>query len=145
MQAFKRYKISPEERIEVIEKITVFLEKEEVVLFAYIYGSFCEEDGFNDIDVAVYVDETTVKKEAFFDYQLGLAVRLERELKRYPVDCRALNIAPLSFRFSVITRGDLLYSNNEKERVSFEVMTRSLYLDFKPHAQFYYENLVLGA
>ena len=145
MHAFKRYKINPEERIEAIGKITASLENEEVVLFAYIYGSFCEEDGFNDIDVAVYVDETAIKKEAFFDYQLGLAVRLERELKRYTVDCRALNIAPLSFRFSVITRGDLLYSKNEKERVSFEVMTRSLYLDFKPHAQFYYENLVLGA
>ena len=53
MHAFKRYKINPEERIEAIGKITASLENEEVVLFAYIYGSFCEEDGFNDIDVAV--------------------------------------------------------------------------------------------
>lgn len=145
MRAFKRYKINTGERPGIVGKITACLEKEDAVLIAYIYGSFREEEGFNDIDVAVFVDETAIKKDAMIDYQLGLAVRLERDIKSFPVDCRALNIAPLSFRFSVINRGDIIYSRDEKKRVSFEVTTRSLYFDFKPHAQFYFENAVHGA
>jgi len=145
MQAFKRFKLTPEERATVINDIAAFLDKEEAILFAYVYGSFCEEDGFNDIDVAVYVNETAIVKDASLDYQLGLAVRLERELKQFPIDIRILNNAPLSFRFSVITHGDIIYSKDEKARVSFEAMTRSLYFDFKPHAQFYYQHLIAGA
>jgi len=145
MQAFKRFTLTPEERATVISDIAVFLDKEEAVLFAYVYGSFCGEDGFNDIDVAVYVNETAITKDDRLDYQLGLAVRLERELKQYPIDGRILNNAPLSFRFSVITHGDLIYAKDEKARVSFEAMTRSLYFDFKPHAQFYYQHLIAGA
>lgn len=144
MQAFKRFILNPEERATVLRDIEAFLGNEEAILFAYVYGSFCVEDGFNDIDVAVYVNETAITKDNRLDYQLGLAVRLERELKQYPIDIRILNNAPLSFRFSVITHGDLIYAKDEKARVSFEAMTRSLYFDFKPHAQFYYQHLVAG-
>lgn len=145
MQSFKRFTLNPEERATIISDISAFLGKEEAILFAYVYGSFCGEDGFNDIDVAVYVDETAITKDDRLDYQLGLAVRLERELKQYPIDSRILNNAPLSFRFSVITHGDLIYAKDESARVSFEAMTRSLYFDFKPHAQFYYQQMVAGA
>lgn len=145
MQAIKRYKLNPEERGTVLRGITTFLDNEKAILFAYVYGSFCGEDGFNDIDVAVYVNETAITKDDRLDYQLGLAVRLERELMQYPIDGRILNNAPLSFRFSVITHGDLIYAKDEKARVSFEAMTRSLYFDFKPHAQFYYQHMVAGA
>lgn len=145
MQAFKRFTLTPEKRGIVIRDIAAFLDNEEAILFAYVYGSFCGEDGFNDIDVAVYVNELAITKDDRLDYQLGLAVRLERELKQYPIDGRILNNAPLSFRFSVITHGDLIYAKDEKARVSFEAMTRSLYFDFKPHAQFYYQHMVAGA
>jgi len=145
MQAFKRFRLTPEERGKVLREITAFLDNEEAILFAYVYGSFCGEDGFNDIDVAVYVNETAITKDDRLDYQLGLAVRLERALKQYSIDSRILNNAPLSFRFSVITHGDLICAKDEKVRVSFEAMTRSLYFDFKPHAQFYYQHLVVGA
>ncbi len=144
MQAFKRYTLSPEERGTVMRGITAYIDKEEAILFAYVYGSFCGEDGFNDIDVAVYVNETVLTKDDHLNYQLGLAVRLERERKQYPIDIRILNNAPLSFRFSVITHGDLVCARDEKARVSFEAMTRSLYFDFKPHAQFYYQHMIAG-
>lgn len=145
MQALKRYTLNPAGRATVISDIAAFLDNEEAILFAYVYGSFCGEDGFNDIDVAVYVNETAIAKDNRLDYQLGLAVRLERELKQYPIDIRIVNNAPLSFRFSVITHGDLIYAKDEKARVLFEAMTRSLYFDFKPHAQFYYQQMVAGA
>ena len=144
MQVLKRYIISDEECKSIIQNISAFLENEDAVSFAYIYGSFIEEDGFNDIDIAVYIDESVIKKESLFDCQLDMGVRFESELNSYPVDCRILNIAPLSFRFSVVTKGELIFSRDEKERVSFEVITRSLYFDFKHHADFFYQKIALG-
>lgn len=144
MQVLKRYIIGDEERKSIIQDISDFLENEGAVSFAYIYGSFIEEDGFNDLDIAVYIDESVIKKESLFDCQLDMGVRLESELNSYPVDCRILNIAPLSFRFSVVTKGELIFSRDEKERVSFEVITRSLYFDFKHHADFFYQKIALG-
>jgi hypothetical protein len=47
MQAIKRYTLNPEERGTILRGITAFLDNEEAVLFAYVYGSFCGEDGFN--------------------------------------------------------------------------------------------------
>lgn len=145
MQILKKYKIDNETREKTIERIAAFLMDEKAVSFAYIYGSFLEDSGFNDIDLAVFVDEAMVSHEKVLDYQLDLSVNLERVLMSFPVDVRALNIAPLSFRFSVITKGDLAFSRDERERVSFEVMTRSLYFDFKPHAEFFYQKIALGA
>ncbi len=122
MRVFKRYSLDREERIEVVRNTASFLTKAGTVSFAYIYGSFSKEEGFNDIDLAVYIDESKVSN--IFDAQLELGVSLEREIG-YPVDCRAFNLAPLSFRFSIITFGDLIFSRDEGRRVSFETMTRS--------------------
>ncbi|MBI5195540.1 MAG: nucleotidyltransferase domain-containing protein [Nitrospirae bacterium] len=144
MQAAKKYIVNKETRYELIERIAGYFRKDEEVSFAYIYGSFNESGEFNDIDVAVYLEESFAVKENTIDCQLELGVNLERELKGYTVDCRVLNTAPLSFRFSVITSGDLIYSKDEAKRVSFEVMTRNLYFDFKPHADFYYQKIALG-
>lgn len=145
MQILKKHKFDGKTRRETIARIAAFLKGEKAVSFAYIYGSFIEDSGFNDIDLAVFVDEAIVNHEKMLDCQLDLSVNLEREFMSYPVDVRALNIAPLSFRFSVITKGELAFSRNERERVSFEVMTRSLYFDFKPHAEFFYQKIALGA
>ncbi len=141
MRVLKRYSLDREERIEIARNTAAFLTKAGTVSFAYIYGSFSKEEGFNDIDLAVYIDESKVSN--VFDAQLELGISLEREIG-YPVDCRAFNLAPLSFRFSIITFGDLIFSRDEGRRVSFETMTRSRYFDFKPHADFYYEKIALG-
>ena len=144
MQVLKKHIISDEERKSIVQNISAFLENESAVSFAYIYGSFIEDDGFNDIDIAMYIDESIIKKESLFDCQLDMGVKLENKLNSYPVDCRILNIAPLSFRFSVVTKGELIFSRDEKERVSFEVITRSLYFDFKHHTDFFYQKIALG-
>lgn len=143
MQAAKRYMISDSERRDTISRINACLKKAGRVSFGYVFGSFIDREGFNDIDVGVYFDETAVKTETIFDYQLELGVEIEREIGQYSIDCRALNIAPLSFRFSAITQGELVFSRDEEARICFEVMTRSLYFDFKPHAEFFYQKIAL--
>lgn len=86
MRVFKRYSLDREERIEIVRNTASFLTKAGTVSFAYIYGSFSKEEGFNDIDLAVYIDESKVSN--IFDAQLELGVSLEREIG-YSVDCKA--------------------------------------------------------
>lgn len=144
MRAFKKKRINSEERKLLFQDIKGILEKNPAVSFAYIFGSFVENEGFNDIDIALYADEEILGNMTATEFQLELGVKLEKELNICTIDCRALNPAPLSFRFSVITKGDLIFSRDEEKRVSFESMTRNLYFDFKPHSELYYNKAVLG-
>ncbi|MBE9504155.1 MAG: hypothetical protein IME96_08275, partial [Proteobacteria bacterium] len=133
MRLLKNLKVTEKEQKEVICNIEAFLNQEKSVLYSYIYGSFIEGKGFNDIDIAIYVDEESMSEDNLLQCQLELGVKLETLLQKYPIDCRLLNQAPLSFRFSVITEGELIFSRNENKRISFETLTRSRYFDFKPH------------
>lgn len=145
MKVAKSFSLSPEERDTICSKVEEILRREPVVLFAYLYGSFVTGDGFNDIDLAVWVDETILKdKSEIFDYQLDLALKVERELRPFPVDVTVLNSASLPLRFRVVSEGDLILSRDEPQRIEFESRTRSLFFGFLPHLEFYYEKLLLG-
>ena len=126
--------------------VSGFLSREEAVLFAYLYGSFLEERPFGDVDVATYVDPARLRNpDRIFDYGISLAAKMDLAISGVTVDLRLLNVAPVPFRFNVITTGRVVFSRSEKERIDFEVKTRSLYFDFLPHINFYYKSIVLGA
>ncbi|MBI5563023.1 MAG: nucleotidyltransferase domain-containing protein [Deltaproteobacteria bacterium] len=145
MKAAKKHHVDAAERARLTGLIASGLEANGAVLFAYVYGSFIEGGGagFNDIDVAVCLDDSTAGKDSLLDRQLDLSVTLGRQLGRYEVDCRVLNNAPLSFRFFAVNGGEPVFSRDEARRIEFEVRTRSLYYDFWPHAEFYYRKIVL--
>ena len=46
---------------------------------------------------------------------------------------------PLTLQGEVLTRGILLYSADERERVAFETRTLSRYFDYLPHIERYRE------
>lgn len=145
MKVAKAFSLSPEERSRVGGRLRELLAEEAALLLAYLYGSFVAGRGFNDIDVAVWIDEAGFKDECeLFEYQLALAVRLERELRPFPVDIICLNRASLPLRFRVVSEGVLLLCKDEQQRIEFESRTRVLFFDFLPHLEFYYEKLVLG-
>jgi len=145
MKVAKAFSLSPEERNRVRERFRALLAEEPAILITYLYGSFVAGTGFNDIDLAVLIDEARFKDEReLFEYQLALAVRLERELRPFPVDILVLNRAPLPLRFRVVSEGALLLSKDERQRIEFESRTRVFFFDFLPHLEFYYEKLVLG-
>jgi len=100
----------------------------EEVEFAYIYGSFPEDRGFHDIDVAVYLTRTEHIDP--LEYEQSIASMLERRI-RLPVDARVLNHAPNSFCYEV-TRGEVIFSRNEEVRFSFVERAWNKYLDYKP-------------
>lgn len=145
MRVVKTFSLTPAERDKVSSVIREALANEPAVVFAYLYGSFIASGGFNDIDVALWVDETQMKDESErFEYQLDLTVRIERRVRPFAVDLVLLNAAPLPLRYRVVGEGELLISKGEAKRIEFETRTRMLFFDFLPHLDFYYEKIVLG-
>lgn len=115
----------------VLEKLVPFLNEEPAVLFAYLHGSFLEERGFHDIDIAIYVDPELVPREKALDYEISLSASLDH-LIGLPCDVKVLNYAPLGFAYYV-TKGRVLISRDEELRYNFVERTWLQYLDFEPH------------
>ena len=127
MQNIKRYRITDIQRKKVVDTIrSVLMEKNEI-LFAYIHGSFLQNQ-FRDVDLAIYLDEDITKEEA-----LHFELSLERELEEssgFPADVKTLNYSPLSFKFNSFKDGNLLMSRDEVLRSDFESLTMNKYHDF---------------
>lgn len=126
-----RHQKMPEEREAIVATLKRVLEAQPDIQFAYLYGSFLEDLPFHDVDIAVYLGEST----DFTDRALELAEVAERALREagcpLPVDVRVLNAAPLGFRYHVF-RGRLLMSRDEDLRVREVTRTLTMYLDIRP-------------
>lgn len=109
------------------------LKAEEVIIFAYLHGSFAEGKAFRDIDVGVYVEESRVPREQALDFEISVSTKLEERI-RIPVDLRVINYAPLSFQY-YSTTGILLMCKEDDVQADFLTKTRSLYFDFKPASE----------
>ena len=145
MRFQSRKKLDQKEKDLLILQLRELVSGKEPVLFAYLYGSFLGEGFFRDIDVAVYFDTPAFKDSSdTFNYSLALSAECDMATTGVTLDLRPLNLAPLPFRFDVVTRGRVLYTRDEELRVDFEARTRSLYFDFLPHLRFYFRNIVLG-
>ncbi len=125
----KKYSVSDTEREKIISSLSSVLEKESAVAFGYVHGSFLE-GRFNDIDIAIFVDEDEV--ESFLRYELQMEHLLNERVGKFSFDVRILNGAPLSFRYEVIKNGKLILTKDEESRVDFETSTYRNYFDFAP-------------
>jgi len=118
----------------VKEAIRAVLKKHEEILFAYLHGSFVKKDAFHDIDVAIYLERMPA---SVLEYELQMETDLMKALRKYIVDVRVLNGAPLSFKYNVIKNGIVLLSKDDDKRADFEEKTIVLYLDFLPYRKLY--------
>lgn len=125
----KSYSLSMEEKIRINCKIKEILEKLDGIHFAYIFGSFTEENlPFHDIDLGVFfVDKS---KRQLSETASDLAIVLSKKTS-FPVDVRVLNYAPVSFMYHVM-RGELIYERNVDLRCRLMEHTVRNYLDIKP-------------
>lgn len=123
-------------KLDIINKIRNQLIVDQRVVFAFIHGSFMEDDiGFSDIDLAIFIDN-----EHFTDDILDLCMTISAELsllvhKRVDVHC--LNTSSAGFRYEV-TKGELLFAKNEEVCFDFIERTWMEYFDLK---HFYEDNL----
>ena len=111
--------------------IKQFINSNLEIEFAYIFGSFVEEDSFNDVDLAIY-------SKSKID-SIKIAVELE-ELTKYSFDIIDLKSAP-DHLIHTISKGELLICNNENFRVDFISKSWSKYFDFKYYRDRYLEEL----
>jgi hypothetical protein len=124
----KAYHLSKQEKKELQKHFSDFLFMKENILFAYVHGSFLK-DSFHDIDLAIYLRNKENTKTDCVKYELHLEAKLQERF-HFPFDVRILSVTPLSFQFSVIKNGDLLFSKDEKIRTDFESLSLVKYHDF---------------
>ena len=128
------FEILPDEKRVIVEYLTTYLRSRPDILFAYLHGSFFSGDRFRDIDIAVYLKPP-------FPSSLQVELEMEAELgqgvKRYPMEVRVLNHAPLSFRYNVIKHGEPIVVVDDDLRCDFMEATLSHYFDFAPFRTMY--------
>lgn len=82
---------------------TYSLTQDEKIIFAYVYGSFVDQEMpfFKDIEVGIYIKN--YKEEDWQKYELTLPYEIERILQfRFPVDVKVLNDKNVIFSYNVI-------------------------------------------
>lgn len=100
---------------------------------AYLAGSLSNRTAFGhlvDVDIAILLMEQ-IKSDQFLDYQLYFFSELARRLDSDSIDVMILNQASLLLKSQVIRYGQILFSRDEKSRISFETRAVMDYLDFK--------------
>jgi uncharacterized protein YutE (UPF0331/DUF86 family)/predicted nucleotidyltransferase len=100
---------------------------------AYLAGSLSTRTSFghlSDVDIAILLMEQ-IKSDQFLDYQLYFFSELAKRLESDTIDVVILNQASLLLKLQVIKYGQILFSRDEKLRVSFETKAIMDYLDFK--------------
>ncbi|MFP4052196.1 MAG: type VII toxin-antitoxin system MntA family adenylyltransferase antitoxin [Thermoplasmata archaeon] len=131
-----REELSGSEKKKLESKIVDMLSEEDIVQFAYLYGSFLK-GRFNDIDIGVYLKEGVSEKD-IIEFEISKEGELSRKLG-YKVDLRILNGRKIVFLHQVLKNGKLLMCRDEKIRVEFESKVYSEYLDIKYYLDQYNE------
>lgn len=113
------------------------LEKRPEVVAAYLFGSsvFGRTHPQSDVDIALFVEEKAYQKldkAEPYGYKARMMVELMEALGTDRVGLVLLHGAPPLLAHEVIARGKLLFSQDEKARLSFEVATKHRYMDTKP-------------
>lgn len=107
------------------------------VKIAYLFGSRAKDFAAarSDFDIGVLFKEDG---SDLLDKSLRLGVELQ---KYFPaeVDVRVLNNAPSLFRYEVISANLPLYSENENERIDYEVRTAKEYIDDQHVRDIYFQ------
>jgi len=61
----------------IIQELRNRLAQEKNIVFAYLHGSFLDENGFNDIDIAIFLDQKTAATNPV-DFEISLSLKLEK-------------------------------------------------------------------
>lgn len=130
-----RFELGPAERDRILRGLRDALSSREDVALAYVHGSAVRRSAghVGDVDVAVLFAGDP-DRAASLRAELALEEDLARRLgARVPVEVRALNHAPLPFRYAVVRDGEVVACRSPGVRDDFEGGTLAMYLDFEPH------------
>jgi predicted nucleotidyltransferase len=105
------------------------------ILLGLLHGSFLTGGPFRDVDVALFLDPSAISREAFRNYEMEQAVHWSARLG-VPIDVRALNDAPVTFRYHAL-KGRVLLVRDEELLDDLRARTWDEYCDFAPFAKRY--------
>nr|HID15152.1 nucleotidyltransferase domain-containing protein [Anaerolineae bacterium] len=126
-----------ERRADLRQDLRATLESHQEIAFAYLYGSFLDEDlPYHDVDVAVYLNPAWASGRDLFEYEMALSVDLTLAL-HVPVDVHVLNRAPLGFQHSVFHRGEVLFSRDDKTLTDLIEQVGLAYMEFAYYVREY--------
>lgn len=99
---------------EMIKRVKRILQKEEKVLFAYLYGSAQRDENYNDIDIGVYIRGV----ENPLSYSVDLNFKISESLNTSPdvVDIQVIN-------------------NNNNPFYLYDVLNETLLIDRQPEVR----------
>lgn len=93
------YRLNPRQKAEATAKLKTLLKRQANVRSAWIFGSFTEEGGIRDIDVAIETtSEYSFKEYLNLNGELSLAVGI-------PVDLVEMDKAPQSLKEKIVKNG----------------------------------------
>jgi len=116
--------------------------KKRKVVLAYLFGSQAKEKTgpLSDIDIAVYFD-AKVSSDERFDLRLEVLGEITDLYKTDDIDLIVLNDAPPLLAHRILKEGVLVFSDNRKRRIEYEVKAVLKYLDWKPYLDKYTQEI----
>ena len=130
MDRIRAYKFSEEQKAQILSVVREVLAGEDQIIFAMVYGSFVEDVPFRDIDLGIYVKD--LNTGSYFDYEFDISQKVQLALEsNIPIDVRIINLAPLPFKFRVVT-GKLLFTRDEEVWEEFAIEVARFYMDMAP-------------
>ena len=115
--------------IECLHRLVPILERDENIVFAYLFGSLArgEQTNRSDIDLAVYCRDLSARPE----YRLDLIGRLTAVAGTMAIDLVLLNTAALSLTGRVLRDHQVLVDREPTLRHSFESLKLREFWDFQ--------------
>lgn len=113
---------------EIINYFQVYFGQQEDILFAYLYGSFLNQDRYRDIDLAVYSKSPELMKLG------GMRTDLVRQTN-IEIDLCFLNELPKTnpkFAYKMVTEGELIYNIDPDGHNEYKVKAFLTYFDTAP-------------
>ncbi len=120
------------EKDKIVKILKEYFEKEDNVIFAYLFGSYAKgkERENSDVDIAVYVNEEIANdSKKVLDFQIKHMSNISDILKK-EVDLVILNHASPLLRHEVISEGILLVEKDHNKLVNFKKMSFYYYQDW---------------
>lgn len=120
---------------EMGKKLAEHFRQHPEIRFAYLFGSFAKgtQNKLSDLDVAVFLDCTALKPEAYpYGYKASLITELMQLLKRNEIDVVVLNESTPLLKYEVVRHGVSIYEVDRAQRISFQANTFSRYFDLLP-------------
>ncbi|ADQ06805.1 DNA polymerase beta domain protein region [Caldicellulosiruptor hydrothermalis 108] len=120
------------EKDKIVKILKEYFEKENAVIFAYLFGSYAKgkERKNSDVDIAVYINEEIAKDaKKVLEYQIKHMSDISDLLKK-EVDLVILNHASPLLRHEVISEGTLLIEKDHDKLVNFKKQSFYYYQDW---------------